>query len=230
MKPEKKKVELTEKERREAMGMLKARDLIGYIIDGFRRCGLIGEEENALIGYLASISRKQEDPLMLIIQSSSAAGKSLLMDLILSFIPEEDKVKYTAMTGQSLFYMGETDLVHKTLAISEEEGAEKATYAIKIMQSEKKLRIASTGKDPKSGRLVTHEYMVEGPIQIILTTTAVEIDEELQNRCLILTIDENREQTKAIHRLQREQETLKGMIARHQRENISNYIKTPKDY
>ena len=27
------------------------------------------------------------------------------------------------MTGQSLFYMGETDLKHKVLAIAEEEGA-----------------------------------------------------------------------------------------------------------
>jgi len=28
-------------------------------------------------------------------------------------------VKYSAMTGQSLFYMGETDLKHKVLAIVE---------------------------------------------------------------------------------------------------------------
>jgi len=30
------------------------------------------------------------------------------------------------MTGQSLFYMGETDLKHKVLAIVEEAGAERA--------------------------------------------------------------------------------------------------------
>jgi hypothetical protein len=31
------------------------------------------------------------------------------------------------MTGQSLFYMGQSDLKHKILAIVEEEGAEKAS-------------------------------------------------------------------------------------------------------
>ena len=39
---------------------------------------------------------------------------------------------------------------------------------------------------------------------IFLTTTAIELDEELLNRCLVLTVNEDREQTQAIHRLQRE--------------------------
>jgi hypothetical protein len=56
------------------------------------------------------------------------------MEAILAFMPEEDRVKYSAMTGQSLFYMGESDLRHKILAIVEEQGAEKATYALKLLQ------------------------------------------------------------------------------------------------
>ena len=39
---------------------------------------------------------------------------------------------------------------------------------------------------------------------MFLTTTAIDIDEELLNRCLVLTVNEDREQTQAIHRLQRE--------------------------
>ena len=52
------------------------------------------------------------------------------------------------MTGQSLYYLGETDLKHKILAVVEEAGAEKASYALKLLQSEGELTIASTGKDP----------------------------------------------------------------------------------
>ena len=73
-------------------------------------------------GYLAAVSRKLDQPLAIIIQSSSAAGKTSLMEAILAFVPPEDQVKYSAMTGQSLYYMGETDLKHKILAIVEEEG------------------------------------------------------------------------------------------------------------
>ena len=118
------------------------------------------------------------------------------------------------MTGQSLFYMGETDLKNKILAIVEEEGAQRAPYALKLLQSEGVLTIASTGKDPATGRLVTQQYRVEGPVMIFLTTTAIEVDEELLNRCLVLTVNEDREQTRAIHRVQREAQTLEGLLAR----------------
>ena len=107
------------------------------------------------------------------------------------------------MTGQSLFYMGESDLAHKVLAIAEEEGATRAAYALKLLQSEGELSIASTGKDNASGRLVTHTYPVNGPAAIFLTTTSIEVDEELLNRCLVLAVDEDREQTRAIHDRQR---------------------------
>ena len=181
----------------------------------------MGEQTNKLVGYLAAVSRKLEEPLAIIIQSSSAAGKSSLMEAILSLMPSEEQVKYSAMTGQSLFYMGESDLKHKILAIVEEEGAERASYALKLLQSEGELTIASTGKDPASGRLVTHEYRVEGPVMIFLTTTAIEIDEELLNRCIVLSVDEEREQTRAIHQLQRKRQTLEGLLARQDRERLS---------
>ena len=179
----------------------------------------MGEETNKLVGYLASISRRLETPLAVVVQSSSAAGKSLLMDAILGFVPEEDRVQYSAMTGQSLFYMGEADLKHKVLAIVEEEGATRAAYALKLLQSEGVLTIASTGKDPSTGKLVTHQYRVEGPVMIFLTTTAIQLDEELLNRCLVLTVNEDRSQTQAIHRQQREQQTIEGLLARNDRVN-----------
>ena len=106
------------------------------------------------------------------------------------------------------------------LAIAEEEGAERASYALKLLQSEGELTIASTGKDPHSGKLVTHEYRVQGPVAILLTTTAIDVDEELLNRCLVLTVDEDREQTRAIHVRQREGETLEGLLAERERRRI----------
>ncbi|MDJ0766854.1 MAG: CHC2 zinc finger domain-containing protein [Myxococcota bacterium] len=213
-------VALSEADRSSAMALLKDPKLLDRILADFEKCGIVGEETNKLVGYLAAVSRKLEEPLAVVLQSSSAAGKSSLMEAILSFFPHEEQVKYSAMTGQSLFYMGETDLQHKILAIVEEEGAERAAYALKLLQSEGELTIASTGKDPSTGRLVTQEYRVEGPVMIFLTTTAIEIDEELQNRCIVLTVDEDREQTRAIHKLQRERQTLAGLLARRDSDEL----------
>ena len=44
--------------------------------------------------------------------------------------------------------MGDSDLKHKMLAIVEEEGAERASYALKLLQSEGELTIASPARTP----------------------------------------------------------------------------------
>ena len=213
--------QMDEAEHQAAMALLKSPGLIDRILADFAACGLVGEETNKLVGYLAAVSRKLDKPLGVVIQSSSAAGKTSLMDAVLAFVPDEEKVKYSAMTGQSLFYMGETNLKHKALAIVEEEGASRASYALKLLQSEGELTIASTGKDPQSGNLITQQYRVEGPVALLFTMTARELDEELMNRCLVLAVDEGREQTRAIHERQRARRTLEGLLAKRERQALT---------
>lgn len=219
LEPQSQAVALGDEEREEALALLKSPDLMQRILDDFHTAGVVGEETNKLVGYLAAVSRKLDKPLAVIIQSTSAAGKSSLMDAVLNMIPEEERVQYSAMTGQSLFYMGETNLKNKILAIAEEEGAENASYALKLLQSEGVLTIASTGKDESTGNLVTKQYRVEGPVMLFLTTTAIDIDEELMNRCLVLTVNESREQTQAIHTMQRKQQTLEGLLQNEDRKH-----------
>ena len=220
LEPKRKEVALDDTERAAALELLGDPNLVDRIVADFDRVGVVGEATNKLVAYLAAVSRKLDDPLAVLVQSSSAAGKTSLMDAVLAFVPEEDRLHYAAMTGQSLFYMGEQDLRHRVLAIAEEEGAERASYALKLLQSEGELTIASTGKDPNTGRLVAQEYRVQGPVMLFLTTTAIDLDDEFLNRCLVLTVNEDREQTRAIHRLQRERETLAGLLARKDRDAV----------
>jgi len=197
-----------------AMALLRDPRLIDRIVADVEATGVVGEASNALVAYLACVSRKLDKPLAILIQSTSAAGKSTLMDALLALMPESERVHYSAMTGQSLFYLGETSMKHKILAIAEEEGVRQAAYALKVLQSSGELTIASTGKDPTSGELQTKTYKVEGPVMLFLTTTAIDIDEELLNRCLVLTINESREQTAAIQAKQRVSRTLAGLQAK----------------
>jgi len=211
---------LSELEYAEAMALLKAPDLLDRILVDFAALGIVGEEPNKTTAYLAAVSRLLDRPLALMIQSASAAGKSSLMDAVLDLLPEEDVVRYSAMSGQSLFYMGDRALQHKVLAIAEEEGARQAGYALKLLQSEGRVTMASTGKDPATGMLTTHDYTVEGPVMLFLTTTAIDLDEDLLNRCLVLTVNESREQTRAIHGIQRQRETLEGLLAKVRRDSL----------
>ena len=67
----------------------------------FARAGVVGEEANKLVGYLAALSRKLPEPLAVIVQSGTAAGKSVLMEAVLAFVPPEERVQYSAVTGQA---------------------------------------------------------------------------------------------------------------------------------
>ncbi|CAE6969432.1 CHC2 zinc finger domain-containing protein [Paraburkholderia domus] len=218
--PKEKGVTLDAVEHAAALDWLKAPDLIARLEADMARCGVVGEATNLLAGYLSAVSRKLDAPLAVLIQSSSAAGKSSLMDAVLDLMPDEERIQYSAMTGQSLFYLGETDLQHKILAIAEEEGVRQAAYALKLLQSDGELTIASTGKDEATGNLVTKQYRVKGPVMLMLTTTAIDVDEELLNRCLVLTINESREQTREIHARQRAKQTLEGLLAETDKQHI----------
>lgn len=218
--PAEEKTMMTAEEEAAAMELLRDPCLLDRVLEDFEKCGVVGEETNKRIAYLAAVSRLLEKPLAIVVQSASSAGKSSLMEAALDFVPEEQRESYTAMTGQALFYMGQKNLKHKILAISEQRGADAASYPLKLLQSEGVLKIASTGKDPVSGKLVTHDYEVEGPVMLFLTTTAHEVDEELLNRCIALTVNEDREQTRAIHQRQREARTIEGHLLRRKRAKL----------
>ena len=164
---------------------------------------MVGESTNKLVGYLAATSRKLKTPLAIVIQSSSSAGRTSLMDAILDMMPPEDMNRLSGLTGRSLYYLQSADIRHKILAICEDQGIREAAYALKILQSDGELRQLTTERG-NDGRMKAVQYHVEGPTQIMLTTTAMDIDEELVNRCLVLTVDETKHQTGAIQSRQRE--------------------------
>ncbi|MCP4345039.1 MAG: toprim domain-containing protein, partial [Desulfobacterales bacterium] len=222
-KPEEKKQEKNEatpEEKESALKFLNNPDMFTEILTDLETTGIIGEETNKLIGYLAAISRKLDDPLSVLVQSRSAAGKSTLQDAVLSLVPPEDYVKYTRITDQALFYKGEDSLVNKILAIEEEVGMGGAAYSIRNIQSAKKITVAATGKDPGTGKMRTEEYTVNGPIAVMITTTSADLEGETSSRFLFVTIDESSGMTEAIHTKQRESETLEGLINKTKTESI----------
>jgi hypothetical protein len=105
------------------------------------------------------------------------------------------------------------------LFVAEEHGSARASYALKLLLSEGRLAIASTGKDP-SGQLRTRTYETVGPLSLMMTTTATTLDPELENRLVVLGVDENAAQTQAIIRAQLEAASLAGLHARTKAHNV----------
>lgn len=209
------KAPMTEVEYEAALALLRDPRLSERIVEDFGRCGLVGERATVLTAYLGAISRKLAEPLGLLIVARSGAGKSALQDALYAFVPPEDAVRVTRLTGQALFYKDPNSLRNKLLMIAEEEGAAQAVYSLRTLASDQRLSIAATRTDPQSGKLRTDHYEVHGPVVIIITTTSPEaFDDETRSRFVTLTMDESAEQTRTILEQQRRRYTLEGVLER----------------
>jgi hypothetical protein len=206
-------VEMTAEQRRVALDWLKGPNLLERLEDDLGHLGVVGEHLNLLVCYLAALSRKCERPIGVLVQSSSAGGKSTLVEAATALVPPEDLVSLSAITSQALYYLGGMGLRHKVLFVAEERGSSRADYALKLLVSEGRLSIASTGKDSKTGRLRTRNYETLGPLSLMMTTTATTLDPELENRLVVLGVDENPVQTRAIIAAQRDAVSLQGLAA-----------------
>jgi len=219
------KKEMTEEEREEALNILQSKNLLERIMSDYHKCGYVGEDKNLLIGYLAATSRKLRNPLSVAIISRSAAGKTSLQDAVLSFMPEEDVVKYTRLTGQALFYHEKEALYKKVLAIEEEAGAVGTDYGLRNVLTSDCLRTGSTIKDPVSGELKNQTVEVKISTSVFMTTTKQTLNYETMNRFIIATIDESEEQTERILEYQRKLYGEEGYALRNRKNKITKLHK-----
>jgi hypothetical protein len=80
-------VVLSQEERNEAFRLLRDPRYPECVADDLGTLGYVGERENKQVAYLASLSRKLEDPLSILVVSRSAAGKSTLSEAIAGLSP-----------------------------------------------------------------------------------------------------------------------------------------------
>lgn len=173
------------------------------ILEDYEKLGMVGEDHNKLMCYLAATTRLMEKPLNILVLSSSGAGKSTLQDKTLKLMPPEDVIRTSAISDKALFY--QKSLKGKILALEEAAGM-KDTYAIRTLISEGYLMQESV-----SGCQSVSRY-VEGGCSIFQTTTNPEINPETKSRFFVLGVDESKEQTRRILAMQRKSHTLAGMM------------------
>jgi len=201
---------MSETERQEALRLLRSKNLLQRIAANLETVGYVGEQQPKQLAYLIATSRKLDKPLSAIIRSESGAGKSYLMECIAELMPEEDVQYFSRLTPQSLYYMGENELVHKLLIVDERDGSDEAEYPIRTLQTRRKLTLAVPMKDASSGKIKTIILVIYGPIAYMESSTKLHINPENLNRCFEIYLDESEKQTKRIYAFQSKAHTPEG--------------------
>lgn len=186
---------LSEQETQLAENILKSPVLLYDVLKMVKKLGAVGEEKNILLHYIILTSRKLKQPLSATVKGDSSSGKSYTLLTTMKLFPKSAYIDLTDASPQSFFYCPENHFKHKTIVIFEKHGGERADYAIRTLQSEGKLKIQVTIKNPDTGQFEAQIIEKEGPTGFVTTTTASLIHSENDTRNISMFPDQSAEQT-----------------------------------
>jgi hypothetical protein len=172
-------------------------DILGKVAAVLRERGVVGEERNAKLLFLALITRFLPRPVSVAVKGPSSGGKSFLVEQVLQFFPPEALYCLTAMSERALAY-SEADLRNRFLVIYEAAGlaGEFASYLIRSLLSEGRLIYEVVEKTSQGLR--PRRIEKDGPTGLLVTTTAVRLHPENETRLLSLQVTDTQEQTRAV--------------------------------
>lgn len=207
---------MSDAEKQAAVQYLKSKKLLTNTKNDITASGIIGEQSNAMTGFIVNISRKRSKPLHVMYLGSSGSGKTHLQEGLAQLIPKEDRIEATGLSDQSLYYEG-LKLKGKILFIEDLDGAENVMYIIRELQSKGRITKRVAWRDNK-GNTKTVEVVAEGPVVISSCTTKEKLYEDNANRCILLYIDQSREQDKKVMDYMKSKST--GKIIESEQEDI----------
>lgn len=180
-------------------------DLLSRVVRQVHDLGVVGEESVIRLVYIAGTSRLMRNPINPLIKGASSGGKSWTSGQTLQLFPPEDIKHFTTSSPLALVYDVEP-LAHKIVSVFEATPLQRdddGTFALllRTLISEGKIVHQTTVDDPDAPagrRSKTIER--EGPICLVITTTAESLHAENETRMVSYRVTETPEQTKAIIR------------------------------
>jgi len=181
-----------------AESLLKGQHILDDMVGLCREFGLVGEERNAKLIYLALTSRLLEKPINLVIKGQSSGGKSFTLETVLKIFPETAYYALTSMSEHALIYF-EEPMSHRYLIIFEASGvaSDLTDYFIRSLISEGRIRYLVAGKTA-DGNIKDREIVIPGPTGLIQTTTRANLHSENETRMMSLAIIDDPNQTRNI--------------------------------
>jgi hypothetical protein len=171
--------------------------ILDHMASEIERLGLVGEHRAAKLVYLVLSSRVLERPICAAVKGPPSTGKNRVVEDVLKFFPEPAFYRLTSMSQRALAY-GTEPLQHRTLVLEEASGLPEGigAYLIRSLISEGRIRYETVESTPYGLRSVVIDR--EGPTGLLVTTTKIEIEFDLETRMLSIPVLDTPEQTSAV--------------------------------
>jgi len=182
--------QMTVQEEKEALALLKNKQLVKKTMEAITGTGLVGEQKNGLLLFFLYLTRLFEEPLHAIIFGKSGSGKTYLQTKISDCLPEESVRNITSLSENVLYYSPKGFWQHVVLVIEDLDGVYQALLALRELMSKQSITKYTTDKDAK-GNNIQKALTVEGPVSVSGATTKEAIYEDNANRSFLLYVDES---------------------------------------
>jgi len=157
--------------------------------------GIIGEEKNRLILFLAGISRTLREPISILVKGSTSSGKSTLVKKSILLFSPDCVIERAGLSGKALAY-GKGSLAAMILFILEYRCGRDSQLLLRLLQTEGEIKHESTSI--RGSRRRTQTVKRFGKPVVLTTTTDDTVFEDDETRFLSVHANERPEQTLAI--------------------------------
>ena len=151
--------EPSEADQKQALKTLKSKSLLNKLTQALNTTGIIGEDENALILFLALASHKYHSPFSVLCLAKSGIGKSYMLQKLSQCMPPGSYSFHTQISPNALYYMSSHELQGKALLIEDLEWTAQMLSPLATLQSQGKLVKTRATKD-KDGMLHSTTFEV----------------------------------------------------------------------
>lgn len=231
--------EISQENKAKAVQFLKDKNLINNLTEQLNTTGILGENENAIILFLALASYKFNNPFSVICLAKSGIGKSYILQKLAECMPPNTYSFHTRISENALYYFNSNELNNKALFIEDLEWTTQMLQPLATLQTQGKLINTRATKD-KDGMLHSTSFEVVAKLCLIACAYSDKNLSETSLPFLCINLNHTEQQDMLVmeyqkkcksgliksEEIEQKQQQLKNAIATLQPVNIINPFAT----
>lgn len=201
--------EMSDEEGQAALKYLSHKNLTANLQKDLQDTGILGEDDNALILFLAMASHKSQNPFSVLCLAKSGIGKSYLLQKLSQCMPKNSFSFHTQVSENALYYFDSKQIDGKALFIEDLEWTHQMLMPLATLQAQGRLVKTRATKD-KDGMLHSTTFEVSAKLCLIACAYSEKNYESLSLPFLCLHL--NHSHTQDIHVMDYQKKCKAGLI------------------
>jgi hypothetical protein len=161
--------QLTAEQRAAAKAFLQNEKLINELTAKLNTTGILGENDNAIILFLALASYKYHNPFSVLCMAKNGIGKSYLLQKLSDCMPMGSYSLHSRISANALYYFDSSMIQNKALLIEDIEWTKQMLNPLATLQTQRRLTNTRATKD-KDGMLHSTTFEVVANLCLIACT------------------------------------------------------------